>query len=146
MRVSEFQSSDSLLITGNVFLRQLRNRSGRKWKCHSLSWVWLFATLWTIAWQGLQSIEFSKSKNTGVGYHFLPQGSSWSRDQTWVSCIAGIFFIVWANKEVVEARPQTSKLSPLGNPLKKLTNCTIRDTHQNLPFCDVSTCGSILLC
>ena len=100
MRVSELQSSDSLLITGNVFLRQLRNRSGRKWKCHSLSCVWLFATLWTIAWQGLQSIEFSKSKNTGVGYHFLPQG---------------IFLIQGSNLGILHCRHILYRLSQQGS-------------------------------
>ena len=30
----------------------------------------------------------SPGKNTGVGCHFLLQGISWSRDQTWVFCIA----------------------------------------------------------
>ena len=34
--------------------------------------------------------------NTGVGCHSLLQGSSWSRDQTWVSCLANEFFTVWA--------------------------------------------------
>ena len=32
------------------------------------------------------------SKNTGVRYHFLFQGSSLTRDQTCVSCIAGQLF------------------------------------------------------
>ena len=27
------------------------------------------------------------------------RGSSWSRDWTWVSCIAGGFFTIWANRE-----------------------------------------------
>ena len=27
------------------------------------------------------------------------RGSSWPRDQTWVSCIAGRFFIIWATRE-----------------------------------------------
>ena len=31
----------------------------------------------------------SPDKNTGVGCHFLLQGSSWPRDQTCISCIAG---------------------------------------------------------
>ena len=37
----------------------------------------------------------SLGKNTGVGCHFLLQGSSWPRDWTcasWSSCIAGRFF------------------------------------------------------
>ena len=28
------------------------------------------------------------------------RGSSWSRDQSWVSCIAGRFFTIWATREV----------------------------------------------
>ena len=28
-----------------------------------------------------------------------PGGSSWPRDQTWVSCIAGRFFTIWATRE-----------------------------------------------
>ena len=28
------------------------------------------------------------------------RGSSWPRDQTWVSCIAGRFFTIWATREV----------------------------------------------
>ena len=37
------------------------------------------------------------SKNIGVEYHFLRQGSSWPRDWTWISCIAGRFFTMWAH-------------------------------------------------
>ena len=29
------------------------------------------------------------------------RGSSWSRDQTWASCIAGRFFTVWATREAL---------------------------------------------
>ena len=38
----------------------------------------------------------SPGKNTGVGGHSLLQGSSWPRDWTRVSCIAGRFFTIWA--------------------------------------------------
>ena len=38
-------------------------------------------------------------KNTGVGCHFLLQGSSQPRDQTLVSYIAGAFFTIGAAKE-----------------------------------------------
>ena len=33
----------------------------------------------------------------------LSRGSSRPRNQTWVSCIAGRFFIVWATREVLES-------------------------------------------
>ena len=34
----------------------------------------------------------SPGKNTGVGSHSLLQGIFLTRDQTWVSCITGVFF------------------------------------------------------
>ena len=54
------------------------------------SHVQLFATLWTIACQA--PIDYSPAKNTGVGFHFLLQGSFPTRDRTrifYVSCIGG---------------------------------------------------------
>ena len=54
-----------------------------------LSHIWLFATPWTGACQTPLSAEFSR-QNTGVGSHFLPQGSSQPRDQTHISCISCI--------------------------------------------------------
>ena len=41
----------------------------------------------------------SPGKNTGVGCHSLLQGSSWPKDWTWVSHIAGRFFTIWATRE-----------------------------------------------
>ena len=41
-------------------------------------------------------------KNTGVGYHFLLQGSSRPRDQTWVSGIGDRRFNLWATREAQE--------------------------------------------
>ena len=55
--------------------------------------VWLFVTPWTVAHKAPLSMGFSR-QNTGVGCHSLLQelfmGSSWTRDWTWVSRIAGI--------------------------------------------------------
>ena len=42
-------------------------------KCWSLSHVWLFATLWTVAHQAALFMEFSRLK-TGVGCHSLLEG------------------------------------------------------------------------
>ena len=48
-------------------------------------------------------------KGTGVGCHFLlqeifpTQGSSQPRDRTWVSCIAGRRFTIWATREARES-------------------------------------------
>ena len=41
-------------------------------------------------------------KNTGVSCYSLLHGSSWPRDQTWVSCIAGRFFTNWATRETLK--------------------------------------------
>ena len=35
--------------------------------------------------------------------HSLLQGSSWPKDRTWVSCIAGRFFTIWATREALES-------------------------------------------
>ena len=43
------------------------------WTVRLLSHVWLFATLWTVAYQASLSMRFS-GKSTGVGCHFLLQG------------------------------------------------------------------------
>ena len=55
-----------------------------------LSHVWL-ATSWTVAHRVPLSMGFS-SRNTRVGCHFLLQGSSLRRGQSWVFCMAGSFF------------------------------------------------------
>ena len=41
----------------------------------------------------------SSGKDTRVDCHFLLQGIFLTQDQTQFSCIAGIFFTVWANRE-----------------------------------------------
>ena len=55
-----------------------------------LSHVWLFVTLWSVAHQA--PLWDFPGKNTGVGCHFLLQGSSpqrnWTHDSC-ISCIAG---------------------------------------------------------
>ena len=48
------------------------------------------ATPWTVARQAPLAMDFP-GKNTGMGCHFLLQGSSRLRDQIQVSCIAGGF-------------------------------------------------------
>ena len=46
----------------------------------------------------------SAGKNTGVGCYSLLHRSSWPRDQTWVSCIAGRFFTNWAIRETLNGQ------------------------------------------
>ena len=108
------------------------------WKVKSLSCVWLFVTLWTIAYQAPPSMGFSrqgywsglpfpspgdapnpgiKPRSPSLQTDALPselpgkprklewaatsfsKRSSWPRDRTWVSCIAGRFFTIWAIRE-----------------------------------------------
>ena len=42
---------------------------------------------------------FSGKKNTGVGCHSLPQGSSWPRDWTHIPCIDRWILYHWATRE-----------------------------------------------
>ena len=56
-----------------------------------LNCVLLFVTPWVVARQILQSVEFSPSKNTGVGSHFLLQRLFLTWDRThfpFISCIS----------------------------------------------------------
>ena len=69
----------------------------------SLSRVWLFATLWTVAHQTPLSMDFSARILKWVAISFSRR-SSWPRDQTWISCVswvAGIFFTHCAIKEAL---------------------------------------------
>ena len=45
--------------------------------------------------------------------------TSWARDQTWVSCIAGRFFTIWVSKGGYE-------MPPLEEPLSHPLNLTLR--------------------
>ena len=82
-------------------------------------------------------------KNTGMGCHFLLQGISWSEDQTWVSCIAGRFFIIWDIREVEAAKVEIKKKEFLS--VRYLKNYELKltlmpDTHFGVanfaPFTD----------
>ena len=50
----------------------------------SLQSHWLHSARFLCSWN-------SPGRNTGVANHSLLRGSTWPRDQTWVSCIAGRF-------------------------------------------------------
>ena len=72
----------------------------------------------TLRPHGLQPARFfypwdSPGKNTGM----VPMPSSRLKDWTWVSCIAGKFFIIWATKQVhtFEGSWVPSWLSPLSS-------------------------------
>ena len=67
-----------------------------RWKWKSLNRVRLFATPWTT-----QSMQFSKPEYWRYAFPFS-RGSSWHRNRTQVSRIAGGFFNRWATKEAQE--------------------------------------------
>ena len=76
----------------------------KKVKVKSLSCIWLFATLWTVAYQAPQSMEFSRQEFWSGLPFSSPRGSSQSRDRNRVSCIAGRHFTIWATWEAQENR------------------------------------------
>ena len=57
----------------------------------------------------------SPGKNTGVGCHSLLQGIFLLRDQTWVSSIAGRFFIIWTTGKSRYSRGRGVSLWGLGD-------------------------------
>ena len=68
----------------------------------SLSCVWLFLTLWTVAHKALLSMGFFRQENWNGLPFSSSRGYSWPRDWSCiscVSCIAGRFFICWAIRE-----------------------------------------------
>ena len=54
----------------------------------------------TLQVDSLSAEPQGKPKNTGAGSYPFASGSSWPRNWTKVSCIAGGFFISWATREV----------------------------------------------
>ena len=69
----------------------------KQWKKVKTFWVFwvLGSTRFLCPWN-------SPGKNTGVDCHSLLQWSSWPRDRTCVSRIAGRFFTVWATREALK--------------------------------------------
>ena len=73
--------------------------------CSECCRVRLFVTLWTVAHQAPLSRGFLQARILEwVAYPF-PKGSSWPRNQTRVSCIAGRFFTCWATMEASSVTP-----------------------------------------
>ena len=69
-----------------------------KWKCWSLSHVQLFATPWTVPAGSTVHWILQARILEWVAISFS-RDSSWRRGWTWVSCIAGRFFTIWATRE-----------------------------------------------
>ena len=57
------------------------------------------ATPWTVALHASLSMEFSRQECWSGSPVFFSRESSWPRDKTQVSCIAGGFFTVWATRK-----------------------------------------------
>ena len=62
----------------------------------SLSRIWFFVTLWTIAQQAPLAMEFFRQEYWSGLPCPSPGESSRPRDLTWISCTAGGFFTYWA--------------------------------------------------
>ena len=69
-------------------------------KVKLLSRAWLFVTPWIVACTKLLRPWDFQGKSTGVGCHFLLQGTSQPRDQTQVSHIVDKPFTIWATRKV----------------------------------------------
>ena len=68
-------------------------------KVKSLSRVRLFPTPWTVDYQAPSSVGFFQARVLEWIAISFSRGSSRPRNQTWVSCIPGRRFTVWATRE-----------------------------------------------
>ena len=66
-----------------------------------LSRVWLFVVPWTVAHQAPLSMGILQARILEWVAIQSSRGSSQTRDQTQVSCIAGRFFTIWATREAI---------------------------------------------
>ena len=71
------------------------------WKCLSLSRVQLSVTSWTVAHQAPLSMRILQARILEWVAIPFSRGSSWPKDWTEVSCIAGRFFTIWATREAL---------------------------------------------
>ena len=84
----------------------------------SLSHIQLLASLWTVACQAPLSMGFSRQGYWSGEPFPSPGGSSQPRDRTWVSCIAGGFFTIWAIREALMHGVGLMASSAFGTPLQ----------------------------
>ena len=73
----------------------------------------------------------------------LSRGSSWLRDGTWVSCIAGRFFTIWATKEANYPQNATRKTVQLPN---YLLFKILKAYKLNLQMFVQKQCGILKIC
>ena len=120
-----------------------------KWsEVKSLSHVQLFATPWTVAYQALPSMGFSRQEYwSGFAISFS-RGSYWLRNQTRVSCIPGRCFNLWATRVTTQYFIAGKRLTPTtlvksalskAGTLSSLTWCicslhSLKETWQLINF------------
>ena len=67
------------------------------------SHVWFFDASWTVcSLPGSSGHRIFHPRILEWVVIIFPRKSSWPRDRTWVSCITGEFFTVWANREALK--------------------------------------------
>ena len=93
------------------------------------SCVWLFATLWTVTYQDPYP-WISLGKNTGVGSHFLLQGTFTVQGLNLISCIAERFFTMWATREFPSAHTYKGSCEVISD---SLWTCGLYVPHQAPP-------------
>ena len=83
-------------VTGHQKLRVTNWEDHQGWKCYLLSCVWVFVDPVDCSLPG--SSVHGVLQTRILEWVVIPfsRGSSQPRDQTWVSCIAGRFFNIWA--------------------------------------------------
>ena len=79
------------LLKTKVYVIQVKE------KCYLLSRLWLFVTPWTVACQAPLSMGILQARILELVAIPFSRGSSWPRDRTGVSCIAGGFFTSFPN-------------------------------------------------
>ena len=79
----------------------VRSKFGKFSEVKLLSRVQLFATPWTVAYQVPPSMGFFQARVLEWIAISFSRGSSWPRNRTQVSCIAGRCFTIWATREAL---------------------------------------------
>ena len=86
-------------ISGSEVKKWSRSVVSDSLSCPTLCRVWLFATPWTVAYQALPSMGFSRQEYwSGFAISFS-RGSSRPRNRTWVSRAPGRRFNLWATRD-----------------------------------------------
>ena len=83
--------------------------------CLSHSVVSDFSTPWTVAHQASPSMGFSRQEYWSFVAISFSSGSSWPRDQTWVSHIACRLFTIWATREALVGFDLCSNFKEIGD-------------------------------